>query len=193
MKDSVEDTLGKIEQYFSILRKVLSPDEMSNLENSDIGRLAICPRGLTVDDGGEAGALIAFSLQVALKAKALASAFGVDPKSIVKVSLLHELGKMGHLSEESRQLYLEQDSDWHREKLGQNYKYNPGCSRMNIGHRTLWMLSSLGINLNQDEFVAVLTSQGFHLQENSFYASTAPPVACLLQASRLAVISFSEA
>ena len=150
MKDSVEDTLGKIEQYFSILRKVLSPDEMSNLENSDIGRLAICPRGLTVDDGGEAGALIAFSLQVALKAKAL-------------------------------------------EKLGQNYKYNPGCSRMNIGHRTLWMLSSLGINLNQDEFVAVLTSQGFHLQENSFYASTAPPVACLLQASRLAVISFSEA
>ena len=39
-------------------------------------------------------------------------------KSLVKISLLHELGKLG---DPENELYIPQDSDWHREKLGQNY------------------------------------------------------------------------
>ncbi len=189
MSDSTEKTLQKIEQYFSILKKVLNAKEMKAVESTDLQRLAVCPRGLTEELGGMPGGLVEFSLEVALKAKSMASFFNVDPKSIVKVALLHELGKMGHLSDESKQLFLDQDSDWHREKLGQNYKYNPECDRMNTGHRTLWMLNELGIKLNFDEYMAMLTSQGFHLQDNAFHAANAPATACLLQAARQSVLN----
>lgn len=189
MSDSTETTLEKIQKYFSILEKVLNPEEYAALETADLERLAVCPRGLTDDEGGTAGGLLEFSLDVALKAKSMSSHYDVDPRSIVKVALLHELGRMGSLTDESQQLYLNQDSDWHREKLGQNYKYNPACTRMNIGHRTLWMLNDLGIKLSREEFVAVMTSQGFHLQENAFYATTATSLTCLLQAARQAVLT----
>ena len=187
MKQDTEETLEKISQYFSILKKVLSDSEMQVVEEALAERLSICPRGLTKDTGGYPGGLVDFSFQVAIRGKKLASQFNVNPKSIVKVALLHELGKIGSLFDGV--LYLDQESDWHREKLGQYYKYNPECPKMNIGHRTLWMLNELGIKLTRDEFVAVLTSQGLHLQENSFYGNALPPLANLLQTARQLVLS----
>ena len=109
MSDPTENTLQRIEQYFSILEKVLSKAELKSLEKADLQRLALCPRGLTGDTGGNPGGLVEYSLSVALKGKAMASFFDVDPKSIVKISLLHELGRMGHLTDESQSLYLNQE------------------------------------------------------------------------------------
>lgn len=182
--DNNEEVFKKVEKYFSILKKVLSEEEMASIESFDTIRLSVCPRGLTATEGGTAGGLLNFSLDVALTSKSIADSFGVEVKQAVKVALLHELGRMGSLWEESKQLYNQQDSDWHRDKLGQNYKYNPDCERMNIGHRTLEMLQGLGIKLNREEFIAILTSQGFHLQENAFYATSAPRLAHMLQAAR---------
>ena len=190
MVDNAENTMKSIEQYFSILEKVLSKEEIASLEASDITRLALCPRGLTESDGGSPGGLLSFSLEVSLKGKAMASFYGVEPKSIVKVALLHELGRMGHLSDESKALYLDQESSWHQEKLGQFYKYNDGCPRMNIGHRSLWMLNDLGITLSYDEWVSIAVSQGLHLQENSFYGGgKLPKLALLLQSARNIVLN----
>ncbi len=190
MADITDKTMKSIEQYFSILGKVLSEEDMFAIESTDMTRLALCPRGLTESDGGVPGGLVSFSLEVALKGKSLASFYDVDPKSIVKVALLHELGRMGHLSDESFSLYLDQESSWHQEKLGQYYKYNENCPKMNVGHRTLWMLNELGIKLSYDEWVSMATSQGLHLQENSFYASgKLPPLALLLQAARNIVLN----
>lgn len=190
MSDNTENTMKSIEQYFSILGKVLSKKELASLEKTEITRLALCPRGLTDKDGGTPGGLVSFSLEVALKGKSMASFYDVDPKSIVKAALLHELGRMGHLSDESRALYLDQESSWHQEKLGQFYKYNEQCPRMNIGHRTLWMLNELGIKLDYDEWVSIAVSQGLHLQENSFYGgSKLPKLALLLQSARNIVLN----
>ena len=120
----------------------------------------------------------------------MASFYDVDPKSIVKVSLLHELGRMGHLTDDKKSLYLDQNSSWHQEKLGQFYKYNDGCPRMNIGHRSLWMLNDIGVSLNYDEWVSIAVSQGLHLQENSFYGnSKLPKLALLLQSARNIVLN----
>jgi hypothetical protein len=192
MQQDNEKILEKITQYFSILKKVLSNSEMQAIEKTLAERLSVCPRGLTKELGGYPGGLVDFSFQVAIIGKKLANQFNVNPKSIVKVALLHELGKVGGLSEDE-ELYLEQESDWHREKLGQYYKYNPNCPKMNIGHRTLWMLNELGIKLTRDEFVSVLTSQGLHLQENSFYGNAMPPLASLLQSARGLVLSSQKA
>ena len=190
MAEDTEKTMKSIESYFSILGKVLSDEEQKALEKSDITRLALCPRGLNESDGGVAGGLVSFSLEVALTGKSMADFYGVDPKSIVKVALFHELGRMGHLYDDSLALYLDQESTWHQERLGQYYKYNESCPRMNVGHRTLWMLNDLGIKLDYDEWVAIAVSQGLHLSENAFYGgSKLPKLALLLQSARNIVLN----
>ena len=40
---------------------------------------------------------------------------------------------------------------------------------MGINHRTLWIVNRLKIDLTIDEYIAIQTSQGFHLNENQFY------------------------
>ena len=190
MNETNDATMKSIERYFSILSKVLSEAEQKSLEACDITRLALCPRGLTEVEGGTPGGLLSFSLEVALTGKSMADFYDVNPKSIVKVALLHELGRMGHLFEEQKSLYLSQESTWHQEKLGQFYKYNEDCPRMNIGHRTLWMLNELGIKLDYEEWVSIAVSQGLHLQENSFYGgSKLPKLALLLQSARNIVLN----
>jgi len=184
MKNS-EQLVSQYEKYISVLKKVLDPDIVDNLI-SDLGdRLLMCPRGLTEDTGGVPGGLLEFTLGVAGTIKKMGAAKG-NTKSLVKVALLHELGKVGFLDEGS-DLYLIQDSDWHRDKLGHVYKYNDKCEKMNIAHRTLWLLSQYGIKLTKDEWLAINVSQGLHLSENQFYANVLPSVAALLLSARMMV------
>ena len=143
------------------MKKVAGTPATSRLSEVCGESLVLAPRGLTEDDGGRPGALIKFSLNVASAAKTLSSHFG-DTKSLVKVSLLHELGKLGDVTE-GNELFIMQESDWHREKLGQMYKYNEACSRMNVAHRTLWLTSQLGFELSREEWMAINVSQGLHL------------------------------
>ena len=169
MKDSTQ-LVNQFEKYCDVLKKVIGSEPAKDLCETLGERLLMCPRGLTEDDGGAPGELIAFSLEVASAAKNLSKTFG-NTKSLVKVSLLHELGKIGGLDVDE-DLYLIQESEWHREKLGQVYKYNDKCPTMNIAHRTLWLLSHFGIDLSREEWVAVNVSQGMHLPENQFYAKS---------------------
>ena len=129
---------------------------------------------------------MSFSLSAASIAKSLSPTFG-NTKSLVKVALLHELGKIGGLSIDE-DLYLIQESEWHREKLGQVYKYNDKCSKMNTAHRTLWLLSHFGVELSREEWVAINVSQGMHLQENQFYANGLCSLAAGLLSARLHVL-----
>jgi len=181
-----EQLLVQFEKYCDVLKRVIGTPAAKRLTENLGQRLSISPRGLTEDTGGTPGGLIDFSLKVAATAKTLSSSFG-ETKSLVKVALLHELGRVGGLEDES-DLYLIQDSDWHREKLGQIYKYNENCPKMNIAHRTLWLLSHLGVDLTREEWLAINVGQGMHLPENQFYANALNPVAAGLLAARLIVL-----
>ena len=182
----LEDFVNRFEKYCIILKKVVDPVAVDQMMDRLGERLITCPRGLTDEDGGSPGALIEFSLAVAGVAKNRATSFG-DPKSLVKVALLHELGKVGGL-DDGTDLYLPQDSDWHRDRLGQLYKYNDKCSKMNIAHRTLWLLSHFKIELTREEWVAINLSQGLHLPENQFYARSLDSIAAGLLSARLEVL-----
>ena len=185
MKDS-EQLVAQFEKYQGVLKKVVGTELARDICETFGERLLLCPRGLTEQDGGMPGELLSFSLNVASVAKSLSSTFG-DAKSLVKVSLLHELGKVGGLSQE-QELYLVQESEWHREKLGQVYKYNDKCPKMNVAHRTLWLLSHFGVELTRDEWLAINVSQGMHLQENQFYANSLSSVAAGLLSARMHVL-----
>ncbi len=177
--------LDQYDKYVSLLGRVFDVSQIDELVGKLGERILLCPTGLTSDTGGYPGALVGFSLQVAQKAKEYSSS-AETVKSAVRVALIHELGKVGDLSEE---LYISQESDWHREKLGQYYKYSESCSRMNIAHRTLFLLQHFGITLSREEWLAVATSQGLHLSENSFYGSTASDLIALLQFARSVVLN----
>lgn len=183
---NTDQLVSQFEKYSEVLKKVIESEPAKDICETLGERLLMCPRGLTEQDGGSPGELIAFSLEVASAAKALSKTFG-HTKSLVKVSLLHELGKLGGLKSDE-DLYLIQESEWHREKLGQVYKYNDNCPKMNIAHRTLWILSHFGIELSREEWVAINVSQGMHLPENQFYANSLGAVSAGLLSARLSVL-----
>jgi len=181
-----ETLVSQYEKYCEILGKVSSKEAVTRLTEVFGERLVLAPRGMTKEEGGIEGNLVDFSLKVATSAKSLSKNFG-HTKSLVKVSLLHELGKLGNV-EKGTDLFIPQDSDWHVEKLGQMYKYNDNCEKMNTAHRTLWLLSHLGFDLTREEWVAINVSQGMHLPENQFYGRSLNPVAAGLLSARLSVL-----
>jgi hypothetical protein len=98
------------------------------------------------------------------------------------------LGKLGSLEEE---LFLSQDSQWHREKLGQHFKYNEKCPKMSAAHRTLYLLQKYGLEVSQEEWIAILTSQGLHFPENGFYGKNKSVLTAVLHFAR-SVVNSSE-
>jgi hypothetical protein len=185
----------KVQSNWSTYEKLLGrleSDAVSSLIESLGERVVIAPRSQKKDQVGcFAGGLVQHALDVTIMMKTLneSMGFNVPISSILKVGLLHELGKIGDLESD---LFIEQDSEWHREKLGQMYKYNEDLGRMSVSHRTLYLLQSFGISLTSDEWIGIQLSQGSHFEENRFYVGHEPTIAVLIQLSKSAVIHRSS-
>ena len=117
------------------------------------------------------------SINVVKVMKTAAESSGVDVplESIVMCGLVHEFGRLGDLEND---YYIEQTSDWHRER-GNLYTYNPKCTKMTYGHRTLWVLQQFGIKLTPEEWIAV-ASLNFYNEEQRFYAGYEGDLSALL-------------
>jgi hypothetical protein len=147
-------------------------------------RLIMCPASPRESQyGAYSGGLVEHALAVTSNMRKLVSAYDVDigVKSVLMVGLLHDLGKVGDLE---RDFYVEQESDWHREKLGQFYKYNENLSKMSITHQTLFLLQHFGVTLTRDEWIAIQLSGGSHFEENRFYVGGEPTLAVILQQAK---------
>jgi hypothetical protein len=172
--------ISQYETYVKILKRFFPDEGIDRLLDTYGTRLVTAPRGLIKEEGGQHGALVEFLCNVNLKVKDLSQ--GVcDQESAVRVALVHELGKLGDLGQD---LFLEQDSSWHREKLGQNFKYNEKCNKMSVSHRTLFILQHFNIELTQDEWISILVSQGMQYPENAFYGKTKPLLSSVLDFAR---------
>ena len=117
---------------FESLLKRLSDDNILNLIDSIGQRIIMSPASQRSDQyGAYPGGLVEHSLNVASFLRNANEVYnhGLDMNSIIKVSLLHDIGKIGDLEND---LFLVQDSDWHREKLNQEYKYNENISKMSV-------------------------------------------------------------
>ena len=98
------------------------------------------------------GGLIEHLLNVAKYAvlinKSLPEDEKVDQNSLVKVCLLHQIGKA--------KLYKPCESEWHRKNQGKMYEFNEGLISMRIGERSIYYATKYGINLTEEEYVAIL-------------------------------------
>ena len=180
--------LKRYEKYASLLSRVFEKDRIAAMLDELGERIVLCPVSLVDAQGGNPGKLVERSLQIAQKAKSLGEDYDIT-RSAVRVALVHDLGRVGDLDEE---LYEVQESEWHRDKLKQNYKYNEKCCRMNIAHRSLCILQHFGICLTQDEWIAVATSQGLQLPENAFYASGQNILSSILRYARAHIDHVSD-
>ncbi len=182
-----EELQSRWETYEGLLKRLSDSNINKLLE--DVGeRLVMCPASPRTDQYGcTPGGLVEHALKVTSVMRTLSSSLemNVQTASILKVGLLHELGKIGSLS---KRYFVEQDSSWHREKLGQLYKYNEDLNKMSVSHRTLWLLQHYGVTLDNDEWLAIQLASGFHFEENRFYVNHEPSLALLLQQAKAIVI-----
>ena len=182
--DKLKSNWEKFEKFC----KRLSDPHINELLDSLGERLIMCPASPREEQYGcYPGGLIEHAMEVTSLMRSLSNVYGMDipVASLIKVGLLHEIGKVGDLS---MSYYVDQDSDWHREKLGQLYKYNEDLNKMSVSHRTLFLLQHFGVELTQDEWLAVQLASGSHFEENRFYVGHQPSLALVLQQSKQAVI-----
>jgi hypothetical protein len=163
---NIEELQKNYEKYFKFFAKYFGEDVSQNFSHDFGERLSIAPRSIDESEGGYPGALIDFAFMTGRKAKELTILSNEEKESLIKVCLIHEIGKLG---DELNEQFIAQDSSYYREKLGHTYKYNDKCDHMTFVHRTLYFIAKYGIKLTPDEFIAIITSGGFHLEENRFY------------------------
>ena len=72
----------------------------------------------------------------------------VDQTSLLKVCLLHQIGKAN--------LYVPCTSEWHRKNQGKMYEFNEDLVSMRVGERSLYYILSHGIKMTEEEASAIL-------------------------------------
>ena len=148
----------KIENNWNIYSKLLNRLRDDNIDKmlEIIGeRLILAPANPRKHQYGcEPGGLISSSLSLVSTLKSLNEYYNkeYDIKSLYKVALLHDLGRLGT---STKDWLIPQESEWHQEKLGEFYRYNDELPRMTPTQRTLMMLLEFGVALSQDEFLAI--------------------------------------
>ena len=181
--------IQRIENNWETFTQVLGRlnDDNIGLMLDSLGeRIAACPSSMKIDQPGcHPGGLVENSLEVTSVMRSLNDAldYGYQIQSLIKVGLLHDIGKIGNLEKE---YFLPQESEWHREKLGQMFIYNPDLQKMSVTHRTLYILQNFGVSLSEEEWIAIQISSGTHFEENRFYVGSEPTLAlCLSHAKQI--------
>jgi hypothetical protein len=166
-------------KYYGLCQKTLGDRSAAATAMLDAleDRLAVCPASGKVEfHNAFLGGLVEHSLRVLSNAFTLVKAFGWDvPKdSLVIGALFHDLGKVG---DDKDDYYVAQDSDWHREKLGEMYKHNKEIRYMTVPDRGVWLCQHYGLRLTHDEYLAIKLNDGWVLQENKQYCLKEPKLA----------------
>lgn len=142
--------------YQTILNR-LEDENINNLLNTIGERICLAPANYQTDEwGAYPGGLVIVSIRLAKAMQALNEFHGnpCDIKSIYKIGLLHDLGRIGTLEDD---WLLPQDSDWHKEKLGHVFKENKDLPNLSHLQKTMLLLNQFQIKLQEDEFLALLS------------------------------------
>lgn len=84
-------------------------------------------------------------------------------------ALNHDLGKLGT---NEQPVYIPNQSQWHRENQGLMFNYNPAIAHMRIAERSLFVLQSYGIQVSENEFLAIRLHDGLYEEANKQYYIT---------------------
>lgn len=71
-----------------------------------------------------------------------------DERSVFKVAFISEIGKTN--------LYIFNESEWHRKNQGKMYEFNEDLTSMRVGERSAYLALSNGVELTPEEFQAIV-------------------------------------
>ena len=183
MELTPEQIAENFEKYRGFMEKLGDRSEAALSLVDSLGEsLALCPASSRKDfHHAIPGGLVDHSLRVLTNSLKIIKTFGWDiPKDSLIIScLFHDIGKVGYVDEDGKVVdyYLPQDSDWHREKLGENYKHNKDMKYMTTTDRSLWLMQHFGVRLTFDEFTAIRLADGQYAEENAPYKMKEPILA----------------
>lgn len=128
------------------------------------------------------GGLIEHLLRVAKYAininEVLPENLRVDATSLLKVALLHQIGKA--------KLYIPKNSDWHN-KNGIFYDFNSDLISMKIGERSIYYITKCNLKLTELEYQAIISYDKDENDKQAKYHTDMLGV-ILRQANELAII-----
>lgn len=142
--------------YQTILNR-LEDNNINEMLNKIGDRICLAPANYQKDQwGAYPGGIVVIGIRLAKAMQALNEFHGniCDIKSIYKIGLLHDIGRIGTLEDD---WLLAQDSDWHKDKLGHVFKENTELPNLTHLQRTLLLLNQFQIQLQEDEFLALLS------------------------------------
>jgi hypothetical protein len=109
-------------------------------------------------------------IDIALNLKSVWAKWGANAnytdEELVFAAMNHDLGKMGTAEHE---MYLPNDSEWHRKNQGVIYKINPEPDFMPMSDRSLFLLQQHGIECSINEWIAIKTHDGLYEDGNKAY------------------------
>lgn len=178
MELTPEQIAENFEKFRSFMEKLGDRSEPALALVDHLGeRLAMCPASSRKEyHAAFPGGLVDHSLRLLSNALKLCKTFNweVPKDSLIIGCLLHDLGKVG---DHEKDYYVPQDSDWHREKLGEMYKHNKEILYMTVPDRGVWLCQHFGLKLTQDEWLAIKLNDGQYAEENAPYKMKEPLLA----------------
>ena len=113
------------------------------------------------------GGLVEHSLRVLQNAAKLRQVYNqtenISTQSLILCSLFHDIGKIGT---DNKDYYIENTSDWHREKLGIMYNVNDKFAHIPVSQLSLWWLSKQSVDLDVDEWYSISVVGNKNKQED---------------------------
>ena len=184
MNLSPEDIASNFDKFRSVCERLNDRSTPALALVDHLGeRLALCPASSRKDfHHAIPGGLVDHSLRVLTNAMKLCKTFGweVSKESLIIGCLFHDLGKVG---DHEKDYYVPQDSDWHREKLGEMYKYNKDMQYMTVPHRGVWLCQHFGLKLSQEEWLSIILNDGQYDEVNAPYKMKEPRLADIVHMS----------
>ena len=170
-----EQIAENFDKYRSLCEKLGDRAESALVLVDSLGeRLALCPASSRKDyHSAFPGGLVDHSLRVLTNALKLSKAMGweLPRESLIIGCLFHDLGKVG---DHQTDYYVPQDSEWHRDKLGEMYKHNKSLQYMTVPDRGVWLCQHFGLKLTQDEWLSIKLNDGQYAEENALYKMKEP-------------------
>ena len=104
------------------------------------------------------GGLVEHSLRVLQNAAKLRQVYNltdsVSTASVIACSLFHDIGKIGT---ENKEYYIDNTSEWHRDKLGVYYNVADRFQHISVSQLSLFTLSQNKVEIDIDEWYAIAT------------------------------------
>jgi len=106
------------------------------------------------------------SLELTALYKKLGGVVDYTKQEVVFAAMHHDLGKLGSTD---GSYYVDQTSDWHRDKLGEMYTHNTDIGFMKVPDRALFVLQQFNVPITEKEWYGIKLSDGLYDDSNKAY------------------------